>query len=412
MTKTVVGVVLTLLTGWGVLAAPNISSVSGKIGAHQIITITGAGLGDGPEVAFFDDFEKGHDGRELGDLDGDGITDPGNARIGWWINGAARKGHVIYSSRHALSGCLSEYSDFWKDDSAAAFFFPPATDVFWMYWLYIPADRGWPGTAGGAANFKVTWITQSDWSTDLTLPTATYYSGDDPGQWRAGGNHCACNGVCRATASPLNDAPDSSTAATSPSQWGYSGGDLGFAWTGENHLACLDDCPGAACEPGYAPDLVKGRWYRAWFWINNTGGALESWELSQTGPVRRAKHAHSPLCSGRHYDRMFVPGWSNSGDNPDTDVAHYDDVYLATGPHAQARVEIGNAPYYGECTNLTLCVVADWNATTIHCEIAKGAFQDRDLAYVFVIDSRGAASEGYPVKFRREAVPVCFSAGP
>lgn len=91
------------------------------------------------------------------------------------------------------------------------------------------------------------------------------------------------------------------------------------------------------------------------------------------------------------FDRVTFPGWIlvNPGVEP-----VYDDIYISAGPGAQARVEIGDAPNYSNCTNLTLATINHWSDFSITATLRQGSFKNGDSAYLFVIDAEGNTSDG------------------
>jgi len=76
---------------------------------------------------------------------------------------------------------------------------------------------------------------------------------------------------------------------------------------------------------------------------------------------------------------------------------YIDDVYISNG--SQARVEIGEASTYSMCKHLEIQPVSAWNSSSITAKVNKGSFGASSTAYLFVIDSDGNASSGYPIQF-------------
>ncbi len=75
----------------------------------------------------------------------------------------------------------------------------------------------------------------------------------------------------------------------------------------------------------------------------------------------------------------------------------FDDFYVATGPNARARVEIGNQPVYQDCTNLAIITPTNWRNNAITATVRAGSFQSGE-AYLFVVDANGNVSNGLGVK--------------
>jgi len=76
----------------------------------------------------------------------------------------------------------------------------------------------------------------------------------------------------------------------------------------------------------------------------------------------------------------------------------FDDFYLAVGPNARARVEIGDRPTYADCTKLTVLTPNSWSNDLISGVVREGSFTSSEASYLFVVDSNGeVSSQGFPV---------------
>ncbi|MBK8508351.1 MAG: hypothetical protein IPL51_06760 [Candidatus Competibacteraceae bacterium] len=74
----------------------------------------------------------------------------------------------------------------------------------------------------------------------------------------------------------------------------------------------------------------------------------------------------------------------------------YDDVYV---DHTQSRVEIGNASTWSASTIRAIQIPTSWSDSSIKVNLNKGSITS-DTAYLFVIDSAGNASTGYPINLK------------
>lgn len=93
---------------------------------------------------------------------------------------------------------------------------------------------------------------------------------------------------------------------------------------------------------------------------------------------------------------MTMPGWWGNGNNT-SNQATYDDVYLAIGPNAAARVEIGDAPTYAASKRLAIMTPQSWSNGTITATVRMGPFKPSDTLYLFVVDASNVPSAGIPV---------------
>jgi len=111
---------------------------------------------------------------------------------------------------------------------------------------------------------------------------------------------------------------------------------------------------------------------------------------------------------------MNITGFLGNGVTPSPDCSGptvgwcktrplFDDVYLATGAGAQARVEICDAPAHVDCTRfgyITVNTAPDWTDTGITGVIRRGALSaaevERSFAYVYDKDGLVNAT-GFPL---------------
>jgi hypothetical protein len=75
---------------------------------------------------------------------------------------------------------------------------------------------------------------------------------------------------------------------------------------------------------------------------------------------------------------------------------YFDNVYIDI---TQARVMVGNAPTFSASTRREIQIPTAWSSTEITFTVNQGSFANGEQAYLFVIDSDGNASAGYPVTF-------------
>ena len=99
--------------------------------------------------------------------------------------------------------------------------------------------------------------------------------------------------------------------------------------------------------------------------------------------------------TGDLWNTIHFPGFGRKDTNS---MLYYDDIYVATGPYAQARVEIGNAPIYNNSTNLAILTPTSWSNSLIVATVRQGSFTSGQTAYLYVFDANGNVNtNGYPV---------------
>lgn len=345
------------------IAAPAITGVSGTIADGQTVTITGTSFGGGPTVVVFDDFESG-DGRS-GQLIP--LTSP---EVGKWT-AYTTAAHPTYSS-YARSGkhgfrITDPASDPGNPNLAMGSFTEvlpgPTTEFFVAYSVLVPPGTTFPGSSApgtlpSISTWKAFWIFDgpSGFSgkgeSDLWLPAWSGY-------WQIGGN----SGAVLKNLGPLGD-------------W--------FSFRNWNRFAVW-----AKASPG-APVNSPGTIFVQATSLDR-GHSESTW--SDRSPFQGPTAFGNPSSSGR-WDRFTVPGWYGNGDNTHNQMT-YDDIYVAAGPNAAARIEIGDAPTYKASRTLAISTPQTWGDSQIVFTLRAGPFTDFSHAYLYVIDAGNNVSKGY-----------------
>lgn len=332
-------------------AEPSITSVSGTVTNGQSVTITGTGFGaNGPTVLLFDDYEGGTNGNVLAlDL----------APVGTYSgrNGDAGDGYddMKYSNLNAVSGSLAARFDIsaYTNNPAMVVTAPSAFDSFYIsYYSLLPTGNTFPGDGYGGANWKEIWVAKDDFVNDADL--------------------CV----------------------------------MGNGWTWY-HWFGNDPYHGTYDSPSWTYTKVAGRWDRFSWWTKgstSTDGATYVDITNSTGTTRAwEKTSVQTLNTGDTGKRQmfFVNGYVRQTPNS---YPTFDDVYIATGEYAQARVEIGDNATYASCTKMALCTTpagtSGWGDTSISCTIRGASFSTSDTGYMFITKSDGTRSAaGYEVTF-------------
>lgn len=345
---------LTLFSWAHAYAEPLIGSVSGRVINGEPITITGMDFGsNGPTIVAFDDFEGGTNGERI-------KTGSGSATIGEW-NGINSTSPPEYDNQFSVSGDLAMKSDFvkWYGSGISSNIDGGATDAFISYWVYMPEGHVFPGTGNpDGKNWKTSWLQGSD----------PYPSGDDDSIFMQG---------------------------------------FGFGDDGGWKAADCNDC--VSCSTwlsewrGWKPfRMNSGRWYRMWAWMHGTADTTSHfnvWTLELDG-YSVTEHISNDCQqfrnSGDTFDRWAIGAYGRQPAYGQSQP-RFDNAYLAVGPHARARVEIGNEPVYDNCTNLAIATPTSWSNTQIIATVRQGNFKAGENAYIFVVDADGIVSAGAPI---------------
>lgn len=300
-----------------------------------------------------------YDNFELG-VDGDPIAVGTNsAPVGEW--GANSGTYSTYSNAQKVSGSLSMRGD-WTGPQQwwcrVEYYFPSsARKVYGSWWLYVQGAVPGYNTNEGV-NFKSVWLFYSVAQNDIILPNFFNW----PLEYRITGNGSGT----------YNDWIDL--------------------------------------------DFQVGRWIRISAYVevaSNGAGLIRLWELTSTGVIQRFNETGT-WPSGNAFTTIRFNG--NGRITPNC-YTYFDDVYVASGDNALARIEIGNASTYANCTNLAVCTPTAWGDTSITATVRLGSFTPGQTAYLFVVDSTGSVSSGYQVTIgdsgtqTREVVKATVSGG-
>lgn len=329
-------VLFTFILSMGLSAqAATVTDVGGTVSDGQAITISGDSFGSGPQVEVFDDFESGTTGADI-------KTGAGSAKYGTWD---ARYGSSYYGDTSAVSGSRNFSSDFstgYANQLQANL--SKVREIYFSYWAYVPAGMNFPGegTKDGD-NWKIVWVQGSSTTDD------DYYS-------------------------PVR---------------------LKTSWLiGRNDQ---DPSTRAYCTI----NMVKGQWKRIMVWIKGStsstsgDGAIRLWELTSAGVTGRIYKVNiNTLKATGAFEKIRFNGYGRTTPNC---ITSFDDVYVASGPNAQARIEIGNASTYAASTNLSILTPTSWSSDQITATVNVGSFKAGDSAYLFVVNANGLASAGYPI---------------
>jgi hypothetical protein len=349
-------------------AAPIITGVSGAVSDGKIVTISGNGFGtNAPNIILFDDFEKGTIGANIS-------TAAGSAQINNWSRIQANcrgidERYPVYTSEWAHSGSKSMKSDWATSLNCqepailSRINFPSSDEVFYSFWTTVPLGKNVPGdrTNGknpSGPNWKLSWIFNSPF----------------------GNEH-------------MNDYVSVVVLQEN----------LGTGYTGWLYFDDLVPRREGGGELG--DHMKKGEWSR--FDIYQKGGVangnLQGHEINDSrGRVQKVnKQNVFTLESGYGWNALTMPGYGRG--YTQNGMTLYDDVYLATGPGARARVEIGNAPKYERCSNLAISTVSSWADNQVMATIRIGSYSDGQQAYLYVVDSNGAVNDsGYPITIGKQ----------
>lgn len=351
-----------LITPSVIFAAPTISTVSGSLIGGAQVTISGSNFGhSGPNVVLYDDFsEPIAEGEEFSTT----------AVIGNWAQMRGRKYSDSLLSNGQGARLITE-----EGHIQNYFIFPqPESEVFVSSYAYVPTGYRFPAA-----------------SLLETMPTISALK-----------HHWLYYG---------------------PNGYGSVGHDnFGPNWTGANwHTVTSNKSKTYVYQRWGNPGWEWGKPVRWSHWLKGNGmsqtgtkGAFQG--VTSTGQVNHVYEEANmngkvwfvPTWEGDGmpyaWDRLSLVGYFRGGAGYPTDNYVIDDVYLAVGENAAARIEFGNAPVYADSTKLTISTPDNWSDTEIIATIREGRFVEGELVYLFIIDRNNKPSIGYgPMSFGSDA---------
>jgi len=348
------------------IAAPAVTGIAGNIADGQTIAISGSNFGGGPTVVVFDDFESG-DGSDSQPIP---LTSP---EVGKWSS-YTTAAHPTYSSyarsgKHGFRITDPTASDPGNPNVSMGSFTEllpgETTEFFVAYSFFVPPGTTFPGastpgTLPPFSSWKAFWM--FDGPTGFTgKGQADLWAPAWAGFWQLGGN----SGAVLKNLGPLGD------------WFSFKNWNRFAVWAKANASAPVRS-PGTIFVQ--ATSLDKGHSESTW---------------SDRSPFQGPTAFNNPPSSGK-WDRFTVPGWYGSGDNTHNQMT-YDDIYVAAGPNAAARVEIGDAPTYKGSRTLAISTPQTWSDDKIVFTLRAGPFTDFSHAYLYVVDANNNVSKGYAI---------------
>jgi hypothetical protein len=329
---------------------PAIQNIQGSLSAGSTLVVQGRQFGaTGPHVALIDDFERGSAGEPI----------DAAAVVGTWS--ATDSAPLIDSAAHSGTRAILAYdAAAGKMRQLSLALDAPTSEIFISYWVRLGPASPFPGAVPGLGSFS----TDSSWKFAWIMDGAEGFSAD--GKFDM--------------ALPSH---------TGKGAFALVGNDADAVWLGNDWWSW-------------------NGWMRLSTWIRSRDGltatassgtfqALSSQKgLSQKDLGSRDVFARA---ADRRFDRLTIPGWIRTGSDSALRPL-YDDVYVAVGPGAPARVELGDAPTYSASHSLTILPSVTWTDTRVDVRVPDTlpALASEKL-YLYVTDAHGVVSaRGFPIQ--------------
>lgn len=144
-----------------------------------------------------------------------------------------------------------------------------------------------------------------------------------------------------------------------------------------------------------------GRWYRIDFELHTSSVAKDDGfykvslhDPTSSVPIRSNSLTGMTFEDSESYYRWLI--WQNyMGNGIGNRTVWMDDLFVQVGD--VARVELADAPVWNESTFREIQPPITWSDTQVAIELNTGAFKRGETAYLFVVDSNGTPSAGYPI---------------
>ncbi len=338
-----------------------VQAVLGQVANGQTLVVCGDQFGDqGPDLVLFDDFEQGLVGERVADS---------TPLIGAWLGGNAL--YVDDMARSGDQAFLAADADV-NDGHGLQLIFGVSDpngrfglrefDEFFMAWSI--RDLGdFPGNDSSPTQF----------SSDSSAKDIWVMFGDrgDNYDWSCSQGECNGNDVVLATHSGRGSFKiDGNTTRSSwwlPDFWEFQ------QWNTMHVYLKIDPDRPYEASTGIFEHVSMGLGYLR---DEYDGQILQ--DLDGLIPV---------------WDRAKLAAWYRTAG----DVRRiFDDVYLAIGPGAAARIEIGNAPDIQDVTKLAVSTVTSWSNGRIEFTVRLGDLDPNvDDLYLFVVRADHERSSGY-----------------
>lgn len=332
------------------LQAATVSSIEFLDGqetdTYYNVQVTGTGFGAGPTVVAFDDF----DNQTATDVE------LNKALIGKWTGGSSfstRPKVVDFDDGKAIA--VNTPGTYSAKISQIEYVFPESVStIFYSYSVTVPEGRYFAGATEDnvfpqGSSWKFTWLL------------------DGPNQTEG---HIKYN-VCV----PSHVGRGNFMLVGNSIGYGYYNMAASWSWHTKNYMSF-----------GVMPHETAPKEQNGQLIFQMTGKKGKALAINKTdAPIFVEKNPNPS------FDRVQFPGWFGNGDFTNFQ-AYYDDIYIATGRNAFARVELSDGLNLQDSTiNLTMPITS-WSDTKIIFKLSKSNYRKADQFYLRIYDKANKSS--------------------
>jgi hypothetical protein len=348
------------------MATPAPGGASGTLSAGQTLTISGSGFGtQGPNIVLMEDFERDTPGQKV---------QLGGAPVGGWTS--YNSGNTFLASPNAHTGRVGFHAYDYADQRGNILQMALSgqyQEAFVSVWVTVPSGKSFPGMWGPSgglpppspgqfsadSSWKLAWLLQSNSMSagQFNMVTMSYAGGN---QWQPAESDSGYAMFIQ----PGTYWENSNNVGTS--WWTWSGWNRVSTWMRGNALV---------------PSGAAGGTLQT---LNSNG--VSSWAFGN--PLTYPTSAMFQKGVPQYFSQVNVPGWIRENSGPNADPT-YDDIYVAVGPGAVARVELTDAPTYTGSRHGTILRSLSWSNSQISAKIPPAGMDFSGTAYLYVTDSSG-----------------------
>ena len=177
---------------------------------------------------------------------------------------------------------------------------------------------------------------------------------------------------------------------------GVMSGGFSDSWFASYNIASGDDCTIGKIQKSYGFTPAQDTWHYMEMILERSSdyGVADGTIIIRIDNRDVYSHSGDILTRLNEQDwrsALFFYGFTN--DNGEGSLA-IDDAYIND---SWSRIVMGNDENYSQCTSLNMQPANSWSDTMIKFTVNTGAFKEGNTAYLFVIDSDGNVSDGFPV---------------
>jgi hypothetical protein len=369
-------------------------SLSGTIGDGQLVTLTGSGFGSqGPTLVAYANFQN----ATVGSL-WNGVLEFGSATVS---AGGFGYSYIVANSKVPYGKGLVMGLEPTRKSSNIAYgqqcfnFGTAKTEIFSCSSILFPSGNNYANLSGGktyaAAQVKLQWF--------LNNPIFANYSADS-----------YCSFFCQNYDYGL-DYQSNHSAGVNPIEVTPTG----FITPGYGHWATSTLGVNDGLINPYQDSVLR---HYTWMQLNAPAGSGAG-NILQTGFLnpgyKNATYNNNNIAlvpsgaSPNGFVQINHPGYVQNSSGTAAEAAqefNFDtpsyfilgEIYMATGPGACARVEIGNASTYAACTQLALCTVESpswWSSSQIQLRLRSGIFYATGISgnFLYVTNSNNVTTQ-------------------